>query len=128
MAKFVVNDALVMLRGLTAVSRAAINVTENELKEAWHHSSVRTGLRNVNLDMKNQNVFELLNEVKERSFAATKGLSEFSSVAIQKLCDKNSSSTQSKDFVDNIGDTYAGKNYCEMPMSILYYYTIIMQL
>jgi len=42
MAKFPGSDFITVLRGLNAVSKAAINITEKELKEAWSSSSIRS--------------------------------------------------------------------------------------
>lgn len=106
MAKFIVSDAIVMLRGLTAVSRAAISVTENELKEAWQYSSILTGLKDVRFDSTSQDIPGLAYETTERAFAVAKGLSEFSSVTLQKLCStrpcSNTNSTVS-DHGNNLG-------------------------
>ncbi len=94
-------DLLVILRGLNAVSKAAINVTESELKEAWSTSSIRSGLKSTGQNLKNDN-FSIppVNEVVERSLAVARGLKEFSIIASQNLVSRNFTNLQ------KLGATY----------------------
>ncbi|XP_057378763.1 atypical kinase COQ8B, mitochondrial-like isoform X1 [Daphnia carinata] len=91
MAKLLGTDFFVILRGLNAVSRAAANVTEAELREAWtSSSSSRPQLQN--LFVKNCKPEDIANNVKDaagRSFAVIEGLKQFTSVAARKLMKTN---------------------------------------
>ena len=95
-------DLLVILRGLNAVSKAAINVTESELKEAWSTSSIHSGLKSTGQNLKNEN-FSIppVNEVVERSLVVARGLKEFSIIASQNLVSRNFTSNLQK-----LGATY----------------------
>ena len=91
MAKFRGSDVLTVLRGLNAVSRAARNVTEKELKEAWSSSSVRSGLSNVNLiNFNAQDLPQYFSEAAGRSLAVAKGMTEFSQIALRQFIVLNS--------------------------------------
>lgn len=98
MAKLRGTDILTVLRGLNAVSKAAANVTEAELKEAWASSSTISALRNVNLRYKPEDLPQQVKEAAERSFAVVKGLKEFSLISAQNLVQKNFGQSDSTEF------------------------------
>lgn len=89
MAKLRGTDILTVLRGLNAVSRAAANVTEAELKEAWTSSSTVSGLRNLKINYKPENFPQQVKEAAERSFAVVSGLKAFSLISAQRLIPSN---------------------------------------
>lgn len=72
------------------MSRAAVNVTEAELKDAWSSSSIRSGLANVRLPSLNAgDLSRQLGEAAGRSGAVARSLKEFA-VASSQLMNKNS--------------------------------------
>lgn len=91
MAKFLGTDFVVILRGLNAVSRAAANITEAELREAWaFSSSSRPQLQNLFVkSCKPEDIAKNVKDVAGRSFAVVEGLKKYTSVAAQKLMKTN---------------------------------------
>lgn len=107
-------DMLTVLRGLNAVSKAAANVTEAELKEAWMNSSIRSGLKTVLI--KNyvpENLPKQLSEATGRSLAVANGLAKFSVIAAQRFVNHDLSSYMSKpqhesqQSTETISDSYS---------------------
>ena len=85
MAKFRGSDFITVLRGLNAVSKAATNITEKELKEAWSSSSIRSSLGNVNLNVNTEDLPRKLRETAGRSLAVAQGMTEFSKIVAQQF-------------------------------------------
>lgn len=77
-------DLIAVFRGLNAVSRAAVNLTQAELKETWLMSSVRMGLKDVRFNLKTENISQSLSDAVGRSLAVARGLKEFSVIASQQ--------------------------------------------
>lgn len=89
MGKLRGSDILTVLRGLKAVSRAAANVTEAELKEAWTSSSTMSGLRNLNINYKTEDFPQQVKEAAERTYSVARSLKEFSLISAQRLIQEN---------------------------------------
>jgi hypothetical protein len=85
MAKIRGSDVLIVLRGLNAVSKAAINITEAQLKEAWTSSSFRPIINNVIESNNRREIRKQFQEVTGRTYAVVQGLKEFSSIVSQKV-------------------------------------------
>lgn len=94
MAKFRGNDVVTVLRGLSAVSRAAANVTEAELKEAWLSPSAQSGIKNWTFNYKVEDLPKYAKEAAERSFAVARGLKELSITSAQRLVNNTGVSSQ----------------------------------
>ena len=82
-------DMLVALRGLNSVSRAAANVTEAELIEAWQSSSVVSGLKGITSQFCGPELSQGIKEVAGRSLAVAQGAREFSIIAASQLMHSN---------------------------------------
>ena len=109
MAKPKASDILLVLRGLGAVSRAASNITEVELKEAWMSSSVRTELSTVKPRVISQELSHQLGEVAGKSLAVAKGVQEFSIFALHQFVPANfkplvSKTLDTNDFEEELVD------------------------
>lgn len=113
MSKFRGTDVLLVLRGLKAVSRAATNITEAELKEAWaSSSSSRPGLKNLFAKSYNpENVSKDVKEAIGRSLAVVEGLKEYSVIAAQRLIKVNLNSTESLYQTTPIAQEFLGSNF-----------------
>jgi len=89
MAKCRGYDVLTTLRGLNSVSKAAANITEAELKEAWKSSSVLSGLKSMTSNCVGPELSQRVSDVAGRSFAVAKSVEQFSIVAAQQLVRTN---------------------------------------
>lgn len=113
MSKFRGTDILLVLKGLKAVSRAATNVTEAELKEAWSFSS-SSRPRLHNLFVKPYNPENISKDVKEavgRSLAVVEGLKEFSIIAAQQLIKTNFNATKSFKQTSQVEQEFLDPNF-----------------
>lgn len=113
MSKFRGTDFLLVLRGLKAVSRAATNITEAELKEAWaSSSSSRPGFKNLFAKSYNpENISKDVNEVVGRSLAVAEGLKEYSLIAAQRLIKENFNVTKSFNQESPVAQEFLDPNF-----------------
>jgi len=82
-------DVLVALRGLNSVSKAATNITEAELKEAWKSSSVVSGFKSATSHLLGPELSQGIKEAAGRSLAVAQGAREFSIIAASQLIHSN---------------------------------------
>jgi hypothetical protein len=112
MSNFRGTDFFLVLRGLKAVSRAATNITEAELKEAWaSSSSSRPDLKKFFVKPCNpENISKDVKEAVGRSLAVAEGLKEYSFLAAQRLIKSNFNVTEPFDQTSPIAQEYWDHN------------------